>query len=184
MKKYISIFLIAIVVITGVLSAVPKTNANPSAVDIKSWADVQGLTNPYAIASSSVNYLVAGSATSTSFIVSMDTVDQADINVYFVGSTTSSILNFQLDFSDDYACNVSGNTCNWYREDANSLSGSLVTHSVATFHQWSPASAATSTKNLTVSSTGVRFMRVGFAAQGANGEIWAQVAGKKQKGSI
>ena len=174
-------------VIAIIVTAVThKTNANPSLIDVVTLAQYRGLSNPAAIASSSVTYLVAGSA-STTMVVGIDRADQAELNIYHVGSTTASVLLFSIDFSDDYNCASASNTCNWYREDLNSSSGSLVTHVAApVFHTWSPALAATSTKNIIVNSLAARFMRVQFAASaaaGANSEIWVQAAMKRQNPS-
>lgn len=173
MKKIYILSALALVLVSGYLFVTKKANANPSTLQ------TSYLGGGPAISSSTATYLATATASST-LVVLTDGQDQFDLNLQTMASSTSAIVNFQVDYSDDYGCVVTPTSCNWYREDKNTVSGSIITHSNNTFHTWTPASVASTTKNITFTSIGARFMRVGFAAQTANSTIWAQVASKGQ----
>lgn len=176
-KTYYVTFLAVVAIITvAVMFGSQKANANPSIIGVGALS-----ANGQGISSSTATFLLNTAATTTLVIGTVDS-DQVDLNLYYVASTSAGVLNFQIDFSDDTNCYVESN-CNWYREDVNTISGSVVTHSAKTFHIWAPLSAATSTKNITVGGIGAKFMRVGFAAgsnAGVNGTLWVQTANKIQ----
>lgn len=156
-----------------------------------SLADIAGLAAPYALASSSETYVTAGSATTTNFIVGIDPADEADLNLYVFASSTSSVVQFQVDYSDDTLCTVprggssllTASSCNWYREDVNSTSGSVVTEAALPFRQWTPGTLAASTHAFRLGVNSLvshRYVRIGLAAGAANYAVWAQVGRKVQ----
>lgn len=171
---------IAVAVLVGMLLIHEKTYANPSNIGLTSLSQSLSLANPLAIASSSQVYLVVGNATTT-FVANTDGADQFDVNTYLIASSTSTSLNYSVDYSDDIGCYASPSSCNWYREDAVTLSGAVRTMAPLAIRTFAPVTIASSTSSFRVTSVGARFTRIGITAVGANGSVWIQLAAKDQR---
>lgn len=170
MKKFIySIASIALVAI--ILIGAQTAKANPSTI---TTFPLTGLT-----ATTTGAYLTAGTGTTTA-VAYIERYDQLDLNMFVEGSTTASVLNIQVDYSDDTNCSVFPLACNWYRESYDTTTASLRVQSNASMRTWAPVSNATTTQNTKIINLGARYIRFGFGAQGANLRVWAQVAGKVQ----
>jgi hypothetical protein len=173
MKKYILTAILAIILVVAGLLSIHKTNANPSTIQRAYLGTSAG------ISSTTATYL--NTLTSTSTLVStLDGQDQFDLNLSANASSTASNINFAVDYSDDYSCFVQTN-CNWYREDANSTTGNTTTHQSLVNHLWVVGSVATTTKNISFTSKGARFVRVSFSSPTGSTTLWAEVATKGQR---
>jgi hypothetical protein len=136
-----------------------------------------------------VAYLVAGTATSTyqfdsgnfssSKVLSMQTIDNASMFIEYVASSTSSILAWQFQYSNDGV--------NWYGENSsqtpilNSTLSETIEASTTITHLWTPGVAATSTKAVVIPIIAAQHERVVFFAPtgAANGAIYAEISLKR-----
>lgn len=193
--SFLAVILLAFVLVGGMILIKPtKTDANLSRIDAtkSSLADLSGLSNPYAIASSSATWISTSAATST-WVVGTESADMAALNLLVLASSTSSVVQIQVDYSDDVGCtipsgpyaNAVSNSCNWYREDLETTSGSVITEANKVYRVWTPGTTATSTISISLGNNnnnllGHRYVRVGLAASGGNYTVWGYIPKKVQ----
>lgn len=135
------------------------------------------LNGQTATTTSGVTFLTAAGASTT---LAMNTIGISSINLntQFTPSTTAGYLNYSVSFANGGSTNCvsTPDACDWYPEDATSVSGAATTHaSSSAYHQWAPqvGISSTSTRNFVISSVGNRFTRVQFQANGSAGAVWA-----------
>ena len=119
-------------------------------------------------------YLKLGFASST-LETSTDNIDQIDLNLWVVASSTSAKVNWNLEFSH--------NGDDWFGEDGLTVTSDvLVTHgSNQLMHTWTSGKTATNTTNITITPVASKFMRVNFNSSNAQSWIWAELI-KREKG--
>lgn len=177
MKKVISIIIIAAVFVLGGYASINVVKANPTFAPV---------TVQTATATSTITYMSPGVATTT---LTLDTYSSgnprlaynATLLIQFVGTSTASILNTNIQYSQD--------GIDWY-QDGGSLTNNFATTTKPfdigqvntfnyTFSSTSPslgaAISATSTRAVRV-NTPTRYVRALFTMPigSANGAIWAQ----------
>lgn len=176
MRKYIVILALGLFLLGGSAYAMPSYIAP---------------TAQTATATSSVAFLVSGTATST---LTYDTytggnnyiADKAVLAIQFAGSSTSAVLGVNLEYSQDgidwYKDNLSSlstTTRGMYLQPANSYTWTFASSTVGGIAA-TVANGATSTKALLI-ETPLRYVRAIFSISGANGAIWGQIIPIKQK---
>lgn len=132
-----------------------------------------------ATATSSVAYMTAGTATSTLTIDSNApgqpfVTDQMALLIQNVASSTSSILNIAIQYSQD--------GIDWYSDNGTVVATSTPFQiQVADTYTWTAAGTATTSKALFV-RTPTRFVRAVFSvpAGAAAGGVWAQWVPSRQ----
>src|SRR3990167_10772370 len=183
MKKY----LIAFVLVLGVISlAFFSKEADPNPDQI--------LTKATAAATTTVTYIAAGTATTT---LSWDTqedggfsVDEATLNIMFAATTTTSILNIQVQHSQngiDWFPGAPGNVTAYATSSTPFDIGTIQTvsyrFSSTTQDQIAvtDARSATSTRATRI-PVPERYVRAIFSIDpaGGNGAFWAQFVGKRE----
>jgi len=158
------IILLAIPCIVGLLTVAQITLA-------VSTLETDGRTTT---ASSTPEYLTASTNT-VSYTADTLGVDMLDMNIQFIASTTSSVLTWTYQFSDD---NV-----DWFGEDLDQVSSTYtVSHASTTIaHTWKPDVATVVRKNIGLLPLASRYVKITFSTTGANGSVWGRFARKKVK---
>jgi hypothetical protein len=88
------------------------------------------------------------------------------LNLDVVPVSASTVYLFTVAYSN--------NGVDWFQEDANSTSGSVITHAAsATIHTWTPG-AATTTRSINIQTHAAKFTQIGFKLTGANGKLYPQ----------
>lgn len=118
-------------------------------------------------ATTSYDYVNSSATTTKQFF--SERGDMFDIDLQFAGSSTNSELIFTREYSP--------NGVDWYFERCKTnTSNVLVTFGAKPcVFQWSPASVATSTANITVEPTASKFSRLNFSARTDNGRLHTRV---------
>ena len=95
--------------------------------------------------------------------------ESIDLNLYFVASSSSSALQFQVAFSN--------NNVDWYYDNGTNVSSNVLAQLGATplMRTWTPGITGTSTKNITITPTASKYIRVEFKTTGANAAYYAQM---------
>lgn len=169
MKKIIIGLAVVLLVFLGWYYFKPKTLGERS--DGGGGSSVDAITLNGAGVATTTEAFIPSTATST-YAFSIEGASSVDLNIQFNASTTASKLVWLVEFSH--------NKIDWYQEDIASVAGSVITHNATasntafTYHTWTPASAGISRKNITITPTASRYMRVQFVTWGANGSIWSQ----------
>lgn len=110
------------------------------------------------------------SATSTLGICNTGLASAIALNWYTVSSTTpTGALLWTVQYSY--------NAQDWYNEDTNSTSGSLVTHQATTTHTWSPGQNGTTTKSVWMQNITAPFIRILYSST-ATTTIYGQIIPK------
>lgn len=149
-----------------------------------------------ATATTSVNYLTPGTATTTLVYDSYGlcgtnqpnsgnqyATDSATLLTFFTGSSTAAILKVQQEFSQD--------CINWYRDNSTvglaTTTGSVSLNAPLSYNwtfdqvaQGGAAGAAATTTRAVMVPMPTRATRFIITITGANGAIWAQVVPKKE----
>ncbi len=145
-----------------------------------------------AAASSTVTYMTPGISTTTYAYDAFQggqykPLDKNALLIQFSASSTSSILNWQYEYSPGNGatdCTVVNANCDWYGDSINDDNGTTTSavRNVAPFqtYTWTFASTTVGTsvsgrvnKIVSVPAT-ARYVRVLFSVTGANGGVWAQ----------
>lgn len=118
----------------------------------------------------------------------------ADLNIYFVGSSTAPRIYWEYVFNkatetpegvvlrsggiigDD----TTDDLANWYTEDTKTvLAEGEINHAISTTtHNWAPG-VSTSTRNITIPLVASDWMQVRFSVSGANAAVHAEVVKKE-----
>lgn len=142
------------------------------------------------VATTSLTVMGINTATS-SIVVPTSMADQVDLNIQETASTTSTVLNWIVQYSDDSNCDTASssgatfsyiNGCNWFTESisSSSESASLTQESASAIHQWTPGTIATSTKHVSIQNVGANYVKVSFYSTVATSSIWAVASVKSQ----
>ncbi len=190
-KKYLlGIVIVVACALTGFASLV---HANPTSF----LATVQTGT-----ATTSAVYIVPGTATSTLGVFDSYSqgipraTDVAYLNTQFAGSSTASILAINVEYSQGAPgldCVASPLSCDWYKDNLNSLATSSAINplNTTTSYSWTFASStvggialtnansATSTKVISI-QTPLRYLRVIYSVTGGNAAVWGQIVPRRQ----
>lgn len=118
-----------------------------------------------------VSYLTTSTTTFDCYIARADKVD---LNIRYTASTTSSRLEWKYEFSND--------KIDWKAEDGTTVdSNTEVTHGAGmVVHKWTPGTTSTSSKNITISPTASKWLRVNFTSAAANGALWAEIITREE----
>jgi hypothetical protein len=189
-KHVVPIVLIAaglfLAILAVLLYAPMRTNANPSKVTIYSTDPDFASTSPSHIATSTLNFMRPGTATTT-LSAPIDGIDQVDLFILFKASTTNSTLRWRYEYSH--------NNVDWYlgQEEMVPTEATSTVNVPATFteYAWKYASstaeasagnADTAFKRVQVKDLGARYMRVKFylPTGSANGAVYAEMLRKEQ----
>ena len=101
--------------------------------------------------------------TSTKTVIIGNEIDQVDLQICVTASSTTSIVKWQLEYSDDET--------NFFGEDSNTVSGVVVTHGASTTtHQWTPATTEPICKTAVIANTNSKVHKFTFF-RGANSSI-------------
>lgn len=93
--------------------------------------------------------------TSTKDVAIGNSADIADLNLCVIASSTSSVVNWYYEFSNDGT--------NWYGQDASSITSNVVTHeSATTTHSWTVPSTALTCKNVQIENLNSNWIRFVF----------------------
>jgi|TARA_Y100000310_G_C20684969_1_gene818394 hypothetical protein len=183
--KSISVTVFALLLIVGVakaltLSGTPKEIKELVGQEVPTEPSLGGAyftTEAVNIGNTAVTttpavYLETGSASST-LSFNCDEASQIDLNLLVVASSTASKVQWEYSFSDDNAV--------FYFEDGRTVDSKVsVTHGQSALqHYWTPATTATTTKNITVTPVASKYCRVGFSVSGANAGILGSAILKK-----
>lgn len=111
---------------------------------------------------------------STTMIRYVALAEQMDLNLYYVASSSSSCLQWEEAFSNNYNTTNGGD---WYYENATNLSSNVLSQEGASplLHTWCPGVSATSTKNFTVKPLASKYIQFIFKTTGANASLYAQL---------
>lgn len=97
-----------------------------------------------------------GNPTTTTTLRPGNSVDSANLNICATASTTATIVSWRYGFSDDGT--------NFFGEDTNAVSGSVITHEAATTtHEWTPGITERACKDVFVDNLNTDFFRVEFS---------------------
>lgn len=132
-----------------------------------------------AVSTTTPSYMTAGTATTTlvfdSYIPGVNKIsDEATLLVQNVASSTSSILNIAIQYSQD--------GIDWYSDNGSVASSTNpLPIQTANSYTWTAAGTATTSKALFL-QTPVRFTRAVFTvpAGAAAGGVWAQIVAARQ----
>lgn len=143
-------------------------------------------TSATSLATTSVTYMGVGTATTTATCNmalagdATEVFDDAVLTIQFTGSSTASVLNTQIEYSQD--------SIDWYSDRLTAGATTTQTINIAqpTTYTWNFASttmagvtgtASVDTNIITV-PTPMKYVRAVFTATGANSAIWANFTGK------
>lgn len=183
MKKYL---IFALIIICGVsFGHVQNAHANPFDFDRVYMAQGGNASTqtPVATTTAGVTFLSAAATASTTFPFPTNNVDSVSVDINYIGSTTASSLQFQLQASNDpLACNTDPNVCNWF----NLVTGSTTPYTISSttpVYSYTPNSAAnaTSSINVLLPAPTTRFMRIRFGTAVSNAAIWMEANNKRQR---
>ncbi len=149
-----------------------KAHANPSDLNLSNTT-----------ATTTVSFVVVGTATSTETYDSYgggvgepNASDGATLFVQMAASSTSSVLGIQLQYSQ--------NGIDWFDDDLLQLTNATTTQAtnvaVANSYTWKAAGTATTSKAFNV-PTPTRYVRAVISATGANAAVWKVIIAKKQQ---
>src|SRR3990167_2416624 len=102
---------VAVIILALLLSGAQETRARTTKV-YPLFANNTATTSPV--------LLTAQGATSTSIVIPVDNAVQIDLNIFFNSTSTSAVLVWNYEFSEDRV--------GWYKQDINSTSANIVTH--------------------------------------------------------
>lgn len=130
-----------------------------------------------AAATTTVSYMTAGTATTTLTYDSLYTgSDSAVLLTQFAASSTSSVLNITVQYSQD--------GIDWYGDNLMVLTNSTSTPAksiqIGNTYTWLAASTATTSKAVLI-PTPARYSRIQYSMTGAAGAVWGQMVAKKQQ---
>lgn len=187
MKKFISIIVVATLVIFGFM--VHSVKANGSAFVVPSSTT----------ATSSVVYMTPGTATTTYYFDSQigtnQAVDSAVLQTQFTGSSTASSVNIALEYSHGVAgtdCTATPTACDWYQDrlSAGATTTQTISLNQATTYTLSMSSttpggvAGNSSRTFRVMKIDfpTRYVRAVYTmpAGSQNGAIWGGFVGKRE----
>jgi len=124
---------------------------------------------------SSTTYLKADGVATTSYAgLDISRADEIDLNLYADASSTASQLEFWLEFSYD--------GIDYYREDINSVSGSVITHNdgnSTTTRKWAIGASGIHRKNIGPINVNAKYMKVMVGATGDNLAFWGEIIANK-----
>lgn len=123
-------------------------------------------------ATTTPQFLATGATTTiTEYTALADMVSQ---NLYLNASSSSSCLQWYNQFSN--------NDVDWYYQDGNTVTSNvLVTHGPQpSLNVWCPAAAGASLRDVSVLSTGSKYMRTIYAVTGAAGSLYVQYVLKNE----
>ena len=148
----------------GLQKGVPSLGGGISYTD----TSITGSTN-----TSTPDYLVAdGVATTTYTGFDISRAEEIDLNLWVNASSSASQLEYWLEFSDD--------GIDYYREDINSVSGSVITHnSSTTTRKWAIGAAGIHRKNIGPIEVNAKYMKIMVGATGANLDFWGEIIANK-----
>lgn len=186
MKKYLIAGLVLGLVIGGSFLGLKTVKALPPYITFTSTA----------AATTTVNYMTAGTATTTLALYDLsnydtdETVDSNQIFIQYTASTSAGILNWRFEFTNGTNCDITVPTsCNWYEEDsvinpALAVANARWDHSSTTMtHVWQPGStvASTSLKAIIVPPVAAKYKRVQFFVPigSVNGAVYVQNGSKR-----
>lgn len=91
-----------------------------------------------------------------------------DMNLYVIASSSSSGIQWEYAFSD--------NNKDWYYENGVNMPTNILAQNGATplLHTWVPGIAGTSTRNITITPTASKYVRVEIDATGASSSVYTQ----------
>lgn len=120
-------------------------------------------------ATTTVQYLQSNQAASTTISRYTAMAESIDLNMQYTASTTSGCLQWQYAFSN--------NALDWYYENGRSIVSNTAETDGATplLHTWCPVSNATVRKNISISPTASKYLRVEFMPTVANGSLYEQL---------
>jgi hypothetical protein len=201
MKKYILSILGGIVLGALAFSFSNITFATPSKITSKAKT---------ATATSTLVYMTVGAATSTTLVYDSYQVDgknqsnfgdtfatdNATLLLQVNASSSATIINVALEFSDDSACGTRPTACDWYENNLSDMSTTTSIVSIGTPDTLSWTFASTTigggttllgaaglnnrnNKAITI-PTPLRYVRAVITLQGANGAIYGEIVPKKQ----
>lgn len=162
---------IALALATCLLLGIFTFRANASAPDFN-------VVNT-AAATTTVAYITPGTATTTLTYDSLFAAsDQAVLLTQFAASSTSSVLNITMQYSQD--------GIDWYGDNllvsTNSTSTPAKSIQIGNTYTWTAAVTATTSKAIFI-PTPTRYTRVQYSMTGAAGAVWGSMVAKKQPGS-
>jgi len=123
-------------------------------------------------ATSTVSYLtVGGDSISVSFYTG--DADLLDVNLAIVASSSSSVLTWVYEYSDNYV--------DWYQESGSQVDSTILVTYGATglVHSWTPGSTAEALRNFSMSPVAAKYTRVTFSASTANLSIWYNIINRR-----
>lgn len=172
MKQKLLIIFITVVVILGI-GGILATNQPQKLGVFQSLALCETSTSNLAPASGAtttnpalVSFLTVGGASST-LTCYVERADAIDANIALFASTSATVLHWGLEFSDD--------AVTWYAEDTKTVvTETLTRHSATTTHTWAATSANDDIpvgKNVTITPTGSKYMRIKSSVSGAAGAV-------------
>ncbi len=112
-------------------------------------------------ATTTLQYLATASTASTTLTCYTDGADQIDLDLFAVASSSSSGLVWNVSYSN--------NNKDFYYENGTTVTSNVVSTEgpVPLTHVWSPATAATSTKDVQIKTVNAKYTRIEMHAVGA-----------------
>ena len=180
--KLKDIFIVAVVLSALVISLVAlnfaneaKMLANPSVE--KDETSIAGdffvLENhKYNTATTTVEYLIAAGDAITEEFYTGD-ADLLDMNLAVVASSTSAVLSWEFEYSDNYI--------DWYQESGSQVDSITAVSYGATglVHSWTPGTTSESLRNFSMSPVAAKYTRVTFSASTANLSLWYNIINRR-----
>lgn len=159
-------------------------------------------SNTTATATTTLSYMTGGTATSTEVFDTgagaAGSADTATLLVQFVGSSTASTLNIDIEYADAAGvdCVVTPSGCDWYRNNISNQATTTFVQSLNSRQSYTLPFASSTQGNGVVLNTNrepviltvptpTRYVRAIFslAAAGTNGAVWKNFVGKRQAGN-
>lgn len=167
LNKKASIVIVLLVVILAGIGFTLKTGNIPGVVG-------GGISLDKYVISSSVTptapvFMTPGTATST-LTMSTSNSKHIDLNIKFTASSSLSVLNYKVYFSND-----DGASKSWYAEDNYTVSGITTTHASTTVtNTWIPATTVAQYKNVAITPVASKYTKVEFSNTIAGGALYVE----------
>jgi len=181
MKKPINVFALAVILLVltvagGIFIYQNRIN-NDEGPSLGSYVnlDTYYLTNATASTSPVTLGTDVNGTASSSVIVSLKNVDLVDINIQQTSAEASAQIWWTYYFSND--------GIDWYPQDVNTTSGSVVTHSAgATIHKWTSDTTGAAYKRVTLSDFAGDKLKIEFGGQVATSTLYVEARTKQLMG--
>lgn len=124
-------------------------------------------TNQNSGATTTLTYLTTAGASTTVTCLTTNAVS-VDLNLYEVGSSTSSVVQYDVAFSN--------NGIDWYYQTPTTVVGSTtVVQQAPTLYQYKALGPATTTVNQTIATNRSKYIQVRLKGLGAQSGVYAQL---------